>query len=1011
MIVPVRDTEAYLKKCLESIIESLEEEPALQAEILVISDASSGEAREITASMRPAFERIRFLENRCQEGLLRTRLRGVRESEGRYLAFVDSDDYVSPGFFGALYRKALEEDADIVIGRTVREEDGASYFYGLHEAFLPHRTLPGEEARRRFFRQEGHCYAWHTIWNKLYRRELWDHLAAWMRQHRPAEVITMNEDLCLSTMLFAMKPVTACAMDEPYHYCVRKGAQTDTAGDSGARILSKISQVQAALSTAEAFLDDLLRKDGEREAILGHFAGCRAYYAGIWRGILRSAVLTPAQRVWAEETAVKIGGGVPGTADGAEETGYCESIRIPYTGRTAYLRRRICQGPEKTVSMDIFGTLVTRPFLRPQDLFLLLDDAYTAMTGSRAPFHVFREEAERSARARAGRLCGYEDVTIREIYEELGRLYGISKDICARMLEEECRLEVLCAAPRESGQELLRAAVRSGRRVVLVTDMYLPRECLAEILSKCGIRGWSALYISAEERRLKSTGHLFEAVCRREGIPASGLLHVGDSWAADIEGARKAHVASVYLPDTGACASGKVEGREVGERGTLGTAYFGRRAADAALRNLACRCARALWERTCYDDPYRDLAPGRGGGGDPFFLGYCLLGPFLLGCLGKIQAYGAQTAVFLARDTDLLYMAALRLQAHGLFRPEVRTACASRDMLLPFMVSEEDAFAAMPVEWSCHSPLSLRKLLERIDRDPQTAVSESARPFGDREEMMRFLQYFRKHHYSRQKHLAEYDRYRKYYQWLPEDAVLVDVGYSGRIPEALSNLCGRPLPFLYLLGDPEDLRRMRELPGEQGTISRQGEILLPYADPRIGPALEYLLAGEEDKCVDIDGNLRPVFAHCPESVSSGLLRSAVREAALSYVEDWCAAYAPLSFRDLPDLSEAGPALLDVLADLRGADRAMLRPASIEDLVYAGNAAVPLEEILGHMHRAEGREEVRDPAAEREAIRAKVRGGIHTVRRGAALLRRDPAGFMKKCRIKAEALAGNGREGV
>lgn len=949
--------------------------------------------------MRELFGEIRFLENREQYGLLRTRLRGVRESCGRYLAFVDSDDYVSPGFFGALYRRAEETDAEIVIGRTVREEEGTPRIYGLHEGFLPHRILDGAEARRRFFLQEGRCYAWHTIWNKLYRRELWDRCAAWMQGRR--EVITMTEDLCLSSMLFAQSPVTAAALEDPYHYCARTGAQTDTGGDSGAEILRKISEMRAAFAAAGSFLNELPDSDSEKAEILRHFAGCRAYYAGIWQGILRTALMTDAQREWGGQILLQLAGGSPGKSAGTTETGYCESIRIPYTGRTAYLRDRICGGPEKIISMDLYGTLVTRPFREPADLFLLLDQFYSGCTGSTAPFHLLRADAEKKAREQIRRLCGHEDVTIREIYETLHTLHGIPEELCCRMMEEECRLETLCAAPRKTGVQLLEAAVRSGRKVIIATDMYLPRECLTQILEKCGIRGWTSLWISSEARRLKSTGGLFRRICREEGIPASGLLHVGDSWEADIRGAEKAHVEAVYLPDAETCAKGDIRGQQTRDLGCLGEETYGRTARRAAERDLAFRCARALAVRTYFDDPYRDLSGGRGCGGDPFYLGYCVLGPFLLGCAGKIRSSmddsGARTAVFLARDTDLLYKAAERLQAGGLFGHRILRIHASRDMLLPFMIRAEDAFAAMPVECTCHSPRSLRRLLARIDRAPAESSAVSARPFADRAEMMRFLRSFRDTSYCAGKHAAEYARYREYYRLIPESSLLIDVGYSGRIPEALRKLTGRDLPFLYLLGDRDAMRRSAACAKREGQGAvRPGEILLPYADLRIGPALEYLLSGEEGKCADIDAEMRPVYVRSGQKASSELLRTSVQEAALQYVDDWCRCFAELPFRDLPDISAAAPALLQFLERMQEEDRKMMFAAVIEDLVYGAESQASVTEVLqrdetGEIPAGEGPPGLPGGA---EAT-GKLKEAVRLTRRGLQLLRRDPALFARK----------------
>jgi hypothetical protein len=177
---------------------------------------------------------------------------------------------------------------------------------------------------------------------------------------------------------------------------------------------------------------------------------------------------------------------------------------------------------------------------------------------------------------------------------------------------------------------------------------------------------------------------------------------------------------------------------------------------------------------------------------------------------------------------------------------------------------------------------------------------------------------------------------------------------------------------------------------------RPGEILLPYADLRIGPALEYPLSGEEGKCADIDAEMRPVYVRSGQKASSELLRTSVQEAALQYVDDWCRCFAELPFRDLPDISAAAPALLQFLERMQEEDRKMMRAAVIEDLVYGAESQASVTGILqrdetGEIPAGEGPPGLPGGA---EAT-GKLKEAVRLTRRGLQLLRSDHALFARK----------------
>ncbi len=171
IVVPVFNTEKYVERCLKSLLS----QTYSKLEIIVVDDCSSGNIEEILQPLMREDKRIRYIRHEVNKGLFQARLSGADLAQGAYIAFADSDDYVSSNFYYGLLRSAEKHQSDIVIGQTViQKQNGDKIRYTLHDASFNFDQLNGREVQEHYFDQKGHCYSWHTIWNKLYKKELWD---------------------------------------------------------------------------------------------------------------------------------------------------------------------------------------------------------------------------------------------------------------------------------------------------------------------------------------------------------------------------------------------------------------------------------------------------------------------------------------------------------------------------------------------------------------------------------------------------------------------------------------------------------------------------------------------------------------------------------------------------------------------------------------------------------------------------------------------------------------------
>ena len=109
IIIPVFNTEKYLRQCLESVVSQTFKE----MEIICIDDGSTDGSSKILEEYAEHDFRIRLIHKQ-NGGLVSVRKLGVSEAKGRYIGFVDSDDWIDPLMYERLCNSAMEQDADMV---------------------------------------------------------------------------------------------------------------------------------------------------------------------------------------------------------------------------------------------------------------------------------------------------------------------------------------------------------------------------------------------------------------------------------------------------------------------------------------------------------------------------------------------------------------------------------------------------------------------------------------------------------------------------------------------------------------------------------------------------------------------------------------------------------------------------------------------------------------------------------------------------------------------------------
>lgn len=129
IIIPIYNTEKYLTKCLKSVISQTLQD----IEIICVNDGSTDDSLIIINKYAKLDSRIKIVDKE-NGGLVSARKSGVEIAQGKYIGYVDSDDWIEPEMFEILYKYAEKYKVDLVSSGYIFEGDYISeYFDGVKE--------------------------------------------------------------------------------------------------------------------------------------------------------------------------------------------------------------------------------------------------------------------------------------------------------------------------------------------------------------------------------------------------------------------------------------------------------------------------------------------------------------------------------------------------------------------------------------------------------------------------------------------------------------------------------------------------------------------------------------------------------------------------------------------------------------------------------------------------------------------------------------------------------------
>ena len=232
IVIPVYNAAPDLARCIESV----RKQTYRNIEVFLVNDGSKDASSPICHMYERIDPRVHVIDKE-NAGVSAARNTGIAAAQGKYIQFVDSDDYLAPGATATLIERAEHAGADMVIAHYYRVDGGKTTRHG----FLKRRDVMDQREFARELMDEPASFYYGVLWNKLYRRELVE------RYHlRMDPEISWCEDF-LFNLEYIRRAERFYALSVPIYYYVK------TKGSLASQSLSISRTVKMKLMIFESY--------------------------------------------------------------------------------------------------------------------------------------------------------------------------------------------------------------------------------------------------------------------------------------------------------------------------------------------------------------------------------------------------------------------------------------------------------------------------------------------------------------------------------------------------------------------------------------------------------------------------------------------------------------------------------------------------------------------------------------------------------------------------------------
>lgn len=205
IIVPVYDVERYLPKCMDSILT----QTFTDFELILVDDGSPDNCPALCDAAAAKDARIRVIHQK-NGGLSAARNAGLDAARGAWIGFVDSDDYIAPEMYEAMYHAVQSTGADLALCDYAEVDEAGAPCQSMHIR-LEKKDFTGRDLLK-----NATDSTIQPAWNKLYRRDVFAQLR--YPEGKLNEDLFLIPEICLNTQKAVVVPKAL------YYYVQRGGS-------------------------------------------------------------------------------------------------------------------------------------------------------------------------------------------------------------------------------------------------------------------------------------------------------------------------------------------------------------------------------------------------------------------------------------------------------------------------------------------------------------------------------------------------------------------------------------------------------------------------------------------------------------------------------------------------------------------------------------------------------------------------------------------------------------------
>lgn len=238
IIVPVYQVEKYIKQCVDSILA----QTFTDFELILVDDGSNDQSGQICDEYARMDERVKVI-HKNNSGVAAARNQGIENATGKYLCFVDADDWIENTMLARSISQMKEKDADVLRHGYTMELWKDDKCVNKEKKNAPDftKTLTHDQIAKEMERFWENCSNY--VWNYFFKREA-------IGQIRFPKIKISEDHIFVLKVLEQCKKI--CFLSEStYHYCMRMGSAANRWQETG--IWCQLEMVRACHHFMDSF--------------------------------------------------------------------------------------------------------------------------------------------------------------------------------------------------------------------------------------------------------------------------------------------------------------------------------------------------------------------------------------------------------------------------------------------------------------------------------------------------------------------------------------------------------------------------------------------------------------------------------------------------------------------------------------------------------------------------------------------------------------------------------------